>query len=471
MFLSIHLCLEFSLSKLAPKSIVIVGGGASATLLLAQLSIQLHSYLSTNIYIIDNSENFNLGVAYSVEHPSFILNVVANRMGAWCDKPDDFYQWLNNYPHLWRNLHKDFASVQYYEEDFVPRMIYGAYLRWIFECSIVMAKGKNIHVHRISAKVSTISDIKYSSKLLVKTDRHESFRADVVIVATGNSTQKNQNLIGKNIFPSPYHPGFITQNWADVNNIIIVGSGLSMVDAVQFLSQQHYKGDIQVFSRHGLIPLPHLKPDTQQECKPFIFSGKINARTIVKKIRSKIRQNSQLGINWQTTINKIRVHTNDLWLSLSTEEQKKLRRLLPWWNVARHRIPKTVFEYLIKLQLERKLTITKGDVKQAESDGEYFLLKLHQKTAFIKADKLVVCSGYFYDQQLKKICGNLFDREAIYCCHNQKLSKTHELYAIGPVLGGLLFETTAIHEIRQQSLDIAVAIVSQLQESLEAHSN
>lgn len=92
-----------------------MGGGASATLLLAQLSIQLHAHSPSpiNIYIVDNSQAFKVGIAYSIEHPSFVLNVAANRMGAFPDKPDDFYQWLIDYPTLWRTLHSDFKTLEF----------------------------------------------------------------------------------------------------------------------------------------------------------------------------------------------------------------------------------------------------------------------------------------------------------------------------------------------------------------------
>lgn len=446
-----------------PKAIVIVGGGASATLLLAQLSIQLTAHSPINIYLIDDSEGFKTGLAYSIEHPSFILNVAANRMGAWSDKPDDFYLWLNNYPQLWRNLHPDLLSVNYQADDFVPRMIYGAYLRWIFDSAVITAAEKNISIHRISARVSRIDATNYSSMLLVKTDTHESIRADAVIVATGNSSIRHPQLKDKNIFTSPYQQDFIWQDWSAIKNIIIVGSSLSMVDAVQYLAHQNYQGNIQIFSRHGLIPLPHATPAQNQECALFSFTGLNSAKKILGAVRAQILCNNQQGMCWQTTINSLRMRLNSTWLTLPIKERDKLRRALPWWNIARHRIPITAYELLIKLQQEGRLVINKGEVKHAESDGEYFLLNLHQKTAFIKADKMLICSGYLYNQQLKKLCGGLLEQETSHLLENYRLSKHYALHAIGPALGNLLFETTAIHEIRQQSLSIAANITQQLQ--------
>lgn len=459
----------------APRSIVIVGGGASATLLLAQLSLQLntHSENPISIYIVDNSQAFKVGIAYNIEHPSFVLNVAANRMGAFPDKPEDFYQWLIDYPALWRSLHADFKTIEFQSTDFVPRMIYGAYLRWVFDQALALAHSKNISVHRVVARVTQIKAINNSKRLQVIINTHEVFNADTVILATGNAYQNHQDLMSTHIFSSPYCQGFLQQDWSSLSDVILLGSGLSMVDAVQYLSQQNYAGKIHVFSRNGLIPLPHEQenqlPETAKfDVQAFSASGLTSAKIIVRKLRTQILANAKDGISWQATINAMRPLLNTIWLSLSEHERKKLKRFLPWWNIARHRIPAAAHKQLIRLQQEGRLIIHKGDIKKAESDGEYFLLKINNKTLFIKAEKMVVCSGYNYRfDHLADICGELLGSNAQLQKHlgsnksNQSLSRDHSIYALGPSLANTLFETTAIHEIRQQSKFIATDIATQ----------
>lgn len=441
-----------------------MGGGASATLLLAQLSIQLHA-LSTNpinIYIVDNSQAFTVGIAYSIEHPSFVLNVAANRMGAFPDKPEDFYQWLIDYPALWRNLHADFKTIEFQSTDFVPRMIYGAYLRWVFDQAIARSHSKNISTHRVVARVTKINPINNSKRLQVIIGSDEVLIADTVIFATGNAHQNHQHLVGTHIFSSPYCNHFLRQDWSNTKDVIVLGSGLSMVDAIQYITQQGYQGKFHLLSRHGLIPLPHLSDHHAKEAPDFLARNLTTAKKIIKNIRNQISTNTQNSINWQASINALRPHTNRLWLSLTDPERKKLRRFLPWWNVVRHRIPVDAYEALKKLQQTGRLTITKGDVKKAESDGEYFLLQLNNKTLFIKAEKMVVCSGYQYESEyLSNFLGKLLkpqdqlQKDLMNC--DFKISNTHPIYAVGPCLAGVLFETTSIHDIRQQALHIAEA--------------
>jgi uncharacterized NAD(P)/FAD-binding protein YdhS len=197
-----------------------VGGGASATLLLAQLATRSNEN-PIDIYIIDNSSAFKVGIAYQINHPSFVLNVTANKMGAYTDKPEDFYQWLITHPALWRNLHSDFKTVNYDPNDFVPRMIYGAYLRWVFDQALALAASKNISIHRVVARVTKIKAIKNTKRLQVIVDTQESWLADTAVLATGNAFQKHHDLSGSHIFSSPYCKHFLQHNWSTTKDIIL----------------------------------------------------------------------------------------------------------------------------------------------------------------------------------------------------------------------------------------------------------
>jgi uncharacterized NAD(P)/FAD-binding protein YdhS len=241
-----------------------------------------------------------------------------------------------------------------------------------------------------------------------------------------------------------------------------------MVDAIQYTTQQGYKGKFHLFSRHGLIPLPHPSDHNAKEAPDFLSQNLTSAKKIVHSIRKQITNNTLNGIGWQASINALRPHTNTLWLSLTDPERKKLRRLLPWWNIVRHRIPVDAYEALKNLQKIDRLTITKGEITKAESDGEYSLLKLNNKTLLIKSEKMVICSGYKYEpEHLSNLLGKLLkpkdqlQKDLMNCDFN--ISNTHLIYAFGPCLAGILFETTSIHDIRQQALQLAASIGAEIE--------
>ena len=84
--------------------IAIIGGGASGLLVAANLR---RHFPRVAFRIFEPG-----GAAYSTAEPSHLLNVRANQMSAWVDRPDDFVQW---------------AGVA--NDAFARRARYGAYLR------------------------------------------------------------------------------------------------------------------------------------------------------------------------------------------------------------------------------------------------------------------------------------------------------------------------------------------------------
>src|SRR5689334_8318772 len=66
-------------------AVAIVGGGASGTILAAQLARR-----GISSALIDGSGRIGKGVAYSTTEPAHLLNVRAEGMSAWAGEPDHF---------------------------------------------------------------------------------------------------------------------------------------------------------------------------------------------------------------------------------------------------------------------------------------------------------------------------------------------------------------------------------------------
>ncbi len=460
------LSLESLLNKSSSSSIAIIGGGASATLLLHRLSEDL-SRVSTpiDIYLFDEQAGRQFGPAYSTEEPTFLLNVPAANMGADVNQPEDFYNWLRDNGERWRNLHPSFKDLDIGPQDFAPRMIYAEYLHSLLEDAKQRLALKNIQLHLLLARVTRIETREHPNIVQLHTDVGLQLFVNKIILCTGNATPNHADLANSHAMP-PYSQNFLKQDWSSIKDIAILGSGLSMVDAIQYLLIKGYKGHIHAFSRQGLIPLPHTLTTTKAPA--FDISNLTTARAIANTVRCQIKENALQGITWQDTINSLRQHVNQLWLSLAENEKQKLQRFMPWWNITRHRIAEPIYRQLKELQNSGKLTLIKGKVVKAESDGEYILAHMSDKIIFIRAEKLILCSGYACNYpQLQLLCNNLLDipqlQAKLSCAQpDYKISSSHEIYALGPALTGVLFETTAIHEIRQQSAAISTALARQL---------
>src|SRR3954451_6936730 len=94
--------------------VAIVGGGASGTILAAQLARR-----GVGSVLIDGSGRAGHGVAYSTTEPAHLLNVRAEGMSALADNPDHFV--------------RRFEAEGGDRRGFAERCLFGRYLREILE--------------------------------------------------------------------------------------------------------------------------------------------------------------------------------------------------------------------------------------------------------------------------------------------------------------------------------------------------
>ena len=109
--------------KSAPKRMAIVGGGFSGVM--TAVNLARFSTHPLEITVINRGRPAGRGVAYGTRHPEHLLNVAARNMSAFRDEPDHFLRWLRT--------RSEFDTLPEIElrERFIPRMVYGDYLRSI----------------------------------------------------------------------------------------------------------------------------------------------------------------------------------------------------------------------------------------------------------------------------------------------------------------------------------------------------
>src|SRR5262249_50790590 len=128
--------------------------------------------------IINEHRPTGRGVAYGTRRIEHLLNVAARNMSAFPDQPDHLLQWLRT--------RSEFDDVPERElrERFIPRMIYGDYLRSIMQHHFQGAGGmRPVKVDFIDGEAV---DIEPDGTVHLADGRRE--RADRIILATGNET-------------------------------------------------------------------------------------------------------------------------------------------------------------------------------------------------------------------------------------------------------------------------------------------
>lgn len=380
------------------RRLAIIGGGASAVLLLAHMARRADAgQFSMDIY--DRAGAFGRGVAYGTDGPSHLLNVRAGNMSALADVPSDFAEYA--------------APMGYAASDFVPRRVYADYLKE----KIAQAQEK-ISVQFIQENV--LSCVKTGGGYVLKTLSSET-AYDVAVQASGNVCPLRPSVTPGAV---NYHDNPWAVDYAAISragHIILLGSGLSAVDVVSSLYHGGYKGKISVMSRHGLFPAVHAMPAAYPSfIDSAAYPGPLELLRLLK------RHARGAGVPWQAVVDSIRPHTNDIWRSWDNAQRDVfMKRLLTFWNVHRHRMAPAVADILctfdIRLIHDRAITID-IDGSVIGRQGRY------------RANAVINCLGYRYAES-----GRIFDTP----------------FKIGPARFGELFETTAIPEIRAQADEMA----------------
>jgi uncharacterized NAD(P)/FAD-binding protein YdhS len=453
------------------KKLVVIGCGASAVILLAELcsSTSGSAFENVDVIIFDDNPDQPSGLAYAIDHPSFVLNVPAIKMGAQLANQADFYTWLQKNQSVWSKFHPEFENLHYDENDFVPRMLYAEYLKSVFAQTKTQLQARGVGIFERRERVESIDS---AGEQVIIVAGGENVIADAVVFCSGHGGQNKFNSTELDCNLSPFTQAGLEDDWSDYRHLVIVGSGLSMVDFIQYGEAKGFSGKYHVFSRSGLLPLAHETSHCQQKLPELkINPENLSCAALLKRLRNYVADNQRLGINWQDSLHCIREKSNQIFAAVSPANKKRLSKLMPWWNIHRHRIPVEAHQRLMQLQNNERLQIYRGTllaVKQEQSGCSLLVNSVNSSSARvieIAADKFINCSGRTPGfHKVAKMAGTLLysieelNRLLVQGDSNFKMAPQHEIYAIGPALSGVLFETSAIHEIRQQANRVAFTL-------------
>jgi uncharacterized NAD(P)/FAD-binding protein YdhS len=238
------------LASLAPLrkadacSIAIVGGGASGALMTAHLLKRAGD--AVRVTLIEPREQIGRGLAYATENVSHRLNVRASNMSAFPDDPDHFWNWLQ--------------ANGYRGEDrfcFLPRLVYGRYLGSLIEGRLVETDPRVCWIREIVTGLN-----ERDGSVTLRLSGSETAVFDMVVLCCGHEASETLEAP----FVSPWEDPSLW-NTAPDSTILILGTGLTMVDAAIALSESGHRGPIVTLSRRGLLPQAHAASMPRQSRK------------------------------------------------------------------------------------------------------------------------------------------------------------------------------------------------------------
>ena len=440
-------------------SVTIIGGGASGVLLAAHLLRDPDTDI--RVTLIERRGEFGQGLAYSASQRDHKVNVPARGMSAFADDPEHFWRWLQQrgYP----SAHGSWV--------FVPRRLYGAYLEHVLSEA---GRSKLGRLLIMSEEVMAVREGKAGIETVLANGT--SLVSHNAVLAVGHETQPARSRgiavrVGSER-DTPLEPH------ADV---MILGSGLSMVDAWLSLADAEHRGSITVVSRNGLLPKGHRNvPPINIDAADVPFGTSLPY--FMRWFRDLVRETEAGGGDWRSVIDGLRPYNQRIWQSWSGHTKRQfLRHLRPWWNIHRHRLPPELHDRLVRAVAGGQVRLIAAEFVGVERTDGAVRAHIRRRGADTRESMDVArvydCGGVSVDVMsssnpvIRDLVANgraRADELHIgldvddHCAVVDAAGKvTERLLVVGPLTRGRFFEIEAIPDIRVQAAKLAARILSQ----------
>ncbi|AIE58899.1 FAD/NAD(P)-binding protein [Bacillus methanolicus] len=294
--------------KEAITSIAIVGGGAAGISLFNYLTMKINyngcNGNNVNITIYEKKPYVGPGIAYQDDYDFLLLNRHSKQMSIIFEEPDHFWNW-----------YKSRYKLRFEQEEFLPRSVFGEYLKNVFEESVERAIKKNITV---CVKFSEVVHLRKERNYVLMTHDGEIQEFDLVLLCLGNTRLNDHyHLNGQPQFIYDPYPLKQTVSLIPKNAYIaILGSSLTAVDICLALKENGHNGKIDMLSRKGELPSvrgeskPHkLKYLTQDSLNQILLkrNGQIKLKDITKLIKKEFEE---IGLEWKSILAPKSHHSN-----------------------------------------------------------------------------------------------------------------------------------------------------------------
>jgi uncharacterized NAD(P)/FAD-binding protein YdhS len=436
----------------AHMRITIVGAGYAGSTLATELATSHDTDL--DVCLVGAPGNFGGGAAYGDARGEHLLNARAGQLGATADKPAGFARWLN-------------LSGQA-RDAFLPRVAYGEYLLDRLHEAETNATNLTTLEHEV-IEIDRLAGRGFRVHL----DDGSRFESDHVVLAVGALPPQRLPGVGPRLardpryVASPWQEGELERINRDAR-LLVVGTGLTMVDIVATLNRRGHRGPIVALSRHGLLPQSH----TEVAADPVELPPRL-LRTLrdgdLHALMAALRRMGRRIDDWRVIVDAMRPELQDFWRGMSpTHRARFLRHARPYWESHRHRMAPRAATEIDAARASGQLRIVAGRLLRAGviDDGLFALIRQRgrietERHAF---DVLVRATGLDTDitrtthplvQHL--VAAGTITPDALGL--GMRVSRDSEaldadgqpvtgLYCIGALARGECWEMTAINELR-----------------------
>jgi uncharacterized NAD(P)/FAD-binding protein YdhS len=429
------------------------------------------------VVVIESRAELGRGIAYSTPDDAHRLNTRAKRMSLVPGDDCHFTTWAQQRAQAagWT------ATID--DDSFLPRHWFGSYVNETLAAELEASGATFAHVADEALDVST--DM---AGWLVHLRSNPPITARQAVLAVGNQPRRGAALPGLSSSDARVmHAWDVAKVELDPEvDVLIIGTGLTMVDAVLSLRDRGHRGTIHAVSRHALLPLAH--SESHGRAQPLLSRS---LRVAARELRLGAELDKRSGRPWQWRIDANRHHAQALWSGLPAGEKRRfLRHARTYWDVHRHRIADFERPRLDADVAAGKLVLHAGRVGAIDPSTTSLRIHVHPRigaTRVIEVGLLLNSLGFELDYRRSDAplvqgllrsgtarpgeLGLGFDTDTLGRVRAVDGRPWPTLFTLGTARIGQLWETTAAHEIRQQAAELAGAIVRGLPPPLVSFSS
>ena len=465
----------FRESQASSRTIAVIGGGFSGTMVAAQL-LRSGADASLRIILIERRDRVGAGIAYQTDRWTDLLNVPAAKMSALPDEPTHFLQWLRA------------TGREVQPTAFVPRRFYGEYIRATLNSAVKSSPHRQLTILQ-DAVQSARQSVARGDQWEIGLASGGFLRADAVVLATGHDAQRqvthfpNEICRSDRYIGNPWDADSISTIDTD-DRVLLIGTGLTMVDTVIALHRQGHRRPVAAVSRRGLTARPHVLRD--ENAKPYRFPEEFAdrewpLRDLVRLIRREAITARECGGSWHEVIDALRPHTQRLWTQLTNKDRRRfLTHLLPYWDAHRHRCAIEAGAAIRMLQDQKYLSVRTGRIQRIDIDDRELLVELQprgwDRAVTERFDRIICCAGAELDPRrsnspllMQLLAEGIVHADSLgiglRCTERGEAIAENEqpranFFVIGPFRRADLWESTAVPELRFQASAIAQSLIN-----------
>jgi uncharacterized NAD(P)/FAD-binding protein YdhS len=453
------------------RTIAIIGAGFSGTLVATNL-LQMEQPRALRILLLDRNE-IGRGIAYAVRPYPFLLNVPVGSMSATSADPLDFLTFIK------RDL--PLATA----DDFVPRELYGQYLRWKLQRADA-ASPSHVRLFRIDGFATAIEETPSSFRIRLADGR--MLAANTIVLALGNPPparlEAAEGVRGSLRYaqdpwaaPPAFEPG---------EEVLIAGTGSTMADvAIAGNETAGGRAIIHAISRHGLLSAcqTSFRPSGEGVGEASALTGPaLSARRLFKLARTLCENAVRDGEDWRGAISRLRAVAPNLWRDLPECERRRfLRHGRAYWDAHRHRLPPPIWGAIKELRKNGTLHVHAGRLTTMQVAGKQIRVKWRPRgedtERTLVVSRVINCTGADYDVRnsgnsllhslvasghaVPDPLGLGLQTEEFGALRGASGQTTPDLYYIGPLLCADHWDAVESQELRAHAEHLARHLAAQ----------